>query len=369
MEPRKFIAHNMNSAMKMVKAAFGDDAVIISSQNINNQVEILALPDMPEPVKDKINIRLDDEADLSHFDNIILSKTPHAKQDDYLKNELAAIKELLKAKPYQEKSLHPVVRQLADKLKLLGYGKDLVQYLLMDVDVSATFEYAWEQIVRKMVGDILIDNVNLSKKKIKAIIGPSGAGKTLYMSRLVHYNQLLMSKEKFGFIFVNHSNIKTIEEANVFSRLFEVPALHVESISDLLKSMKYLSAYDHIFIEFPAYDFNCEVNNFYMKFIQDYQDELDITLVMSANAQYAFIEKYINLFKNVFINGMVATKLDELAYLEGVIQANLKYRIPLRYFTSGAHMLDHINCAEKDYFYRYLAVSELEATRICQAQL
>ncbi len=391
---REFIALTTSAALKQVKASFGPDAIILSQQNIGNKVRILALPAYavvpkthPNEIKHKVAIASVDDAiefepevqqedysskEANTYSRISsLSRQENSQIPDevssYIKNELESIKDLIKEQQIKEKQqkANPAdfnVHQLAmmRTLHKVKFHSTLVNELLTDLPTDCGIEASWHYVINKLTDKLVFDNGGFSAKRTKTFLGPSGVGKSLLLAKLLIYFANRPLQQNFSIIFVNNSNLKVLEESKVYARLFNVPTYYAESLEELESAYRKSFDKKHVFIDFPAHDFGCAENNFYLEFIQKYREEIDNTLVVSSHCDFEYINRLYNAIQPHLIDALSITKLDENNAFEEIISFLISKQLPLRNlsygnlnFTNGYS--SRLIFAEKQYIHDYFS--------------
>jgi flagellar biosynthesis GTPase FlhF len=212
----------------------------------------------------------------------------------------------------------------------------VINTILSEIVPNDSLENAWKSLIKQIVSLLCFSDPNLCvTKKIKTFIGPSGTGKTLLLAKLLVYFANKPLNNNFSLIFVNHTNLKVLEEAKIYQRIFNVPTFYVETLDELERAYHKSYEQDHIFIDFPPFDFSNDENNFYLKFMEKYSAEIDTTLVLSPHCNFSYMQRYINAFKKVTIDGLTITKLDECNALEEILSYLISNQIPMRHLSFG----------------------------------
>ncbi len=397
---KEFIAPSISAALRQVKAEFGAQAIILSQQSIDGKVRVFAVPGLVQsnqvvnselqvpvqskqlPISSLLEQALEDESHLLKddiFSSTYLRTPSQRKEEDFkvnnevefIKSELETIKDLLKEKhasvtPHQVESdqnfnvhqLH-IMRTLHQK----RLNSSVINNFISSIPTDFSLEQSWHHVISKIVNVMNFDKAQLStSKKIKSFIGPSGVGKSLLMAKLMIFFANKPLKNNFSIIFVNNSNLKVLEEAKIYSRLFGVPTYYAESIEELENAYKKSIDKDFIFIDFPPYDFNQSDNNFYVNFLQKHKDEIDNTFVISPHCNFTYIERYFTAFQKILIDGVSITKLDECNSCEEIINFIISHEIPVRHLSFGnlnfaQGFSSRLIFGDKQYFYEYLTHS------------
>lgn len=427
---KEFIANNISSALKLVKAEFGPDAIILSQKSLNGKIHLYAVAEheilepqtvnsdamqipplanltlkkpvtkqMPiesffsDPTSDELPAKEDvfsstylstpskqgfDVSLKNDVTDIIKNELESVKellknqqsenmnQDFDVKSELEGIKELLKAQVLhpasksEENDQHSLHISMSRILYQKRFQSMMINNILAQIPTDISLDNAWKIFISQIVDMLKFSKSELSTaKKIKTLIGPSGVGKTLLLAKILVYFANKPLKNNFSIIFVNNSNLKVLEESKIYERIFNVPTYYVENLDELERAYHKSFEKDHIFIDFPPFDFHNAENNFYMRFLEKYSAEIDNTFVISPHCNFSYIERYFTAFKNIEINGLTITKLDECNSLEEILSYLISNQVPLRHLSFGNLSFSQgfsskLLIANKNYFHDYL---------------
>ncbi|MGD9592010.1 MAG: hypothetical protein AB7V32_05785 [Candidatus Berkiella sp.] len=412
-ESIEFVADSISAAMRQVKAEFGPDAIILSQRIVDNKVRLTALPAtamVAQAVNSSLSANLvtgdfvnenvvktdpltsllaSPEIDETMFlkDDIFSEtylKNPHKKQEpvidealaDYIKTELLSIKSLINEKLKVSPKYQTVVDYTFNQhqlsiLKALHHARlvsPVVYQMIAELEPNLSKEESWESVIDKIVSEITFDEARMLSKRIISFVGPSGVGKSLLLAKLLVYFANKPLNNNFAIIFVNNNNLKVLEESHVYGRLFSCPCLYVESLEELENAYSQCNDKEHVFIDFPAYDFSQPENNYFVNFLQKYKSDIDNTLVVSSHCKYQYVQRFYNAFQKTLIDAISITKLDENASCEEIINFVISNKVPLRNLSSGTlnftnGFSSNITFADKPYFYDYFTRSFLSCDK------
>lgn len=431
-ESKKFVANSMAEAFKMIKQQYGHDAIILSHDYVDGKIVVVAMPAQPRRLRETIpaapsfntidepstydlltlkrqdtalpvappsmspvtnkpeeNEKVLNELVKSEFEALkalvkeTLAKTIHHEAptsfviNDELKTELENIKSLLKTQaannvntaaeiPVRQNSSTLIRAQLL-QMRLTPY---MINQIVSEIAPELSLKEAWEQVIENFVHLMDFDENYLSKqKKIKAFVGPSGAGKTQSMAKIISHFVKNGLEDNFSLIFANHSNIKVLEESRAFGRIFNVPTYYVESYEELEDAYIESLDKDYIFMDLPSYDFNDNENNFHLKFLETYPHDIDNTLVIASGTSLGYLEKHLFLYQNVDFDGLTITKLDENDSCEEIIEYGISSKIPFRNLSFGQDFSSRFVFGDKKYFIQHLKKSFLSTNNDASKEL
>ncbi|MGE3319281.1 MAG: hypothetical protein AB7I18_08285 [Candidatus Berkiella sp.] len=337
MATKKFVAPSMSAALQKVKQELGPEAVILSHDTFNGEVHITAssaestldilLAKSKQPLADIASV------EPSEFKEPIQVMPDNATLA--LQNEMAVLKRMItefKA-PQQNDGMfsHGLQFFFHQKLQEMGFPNQFAKKLLVDLPADDTFEESIEHITTQLLCNLHCREVQ-PVAKYHTFIGPSGTGKTQLIVKIILHYLKNKSIENFACIFVNHQNVRVLEESKLYARIFNVPCFYVESQVELEFALHKTKHNDHVFIDFPAFDHKEPENNYYIPFIKEHQAEVHNTLVYAANIKN--LKNYAALHEGI-INEIAITKIDENPHIGEFIHYALVHNTPIGFMSVG----------------------------------
>lgn len=359
MTTQKFIAPNMNLALQKVKQELGKDAVIVSHESFNGEVHVVATLAQESTLdillsKGKPQVYVPPAQELPVIEQpyqapvVVQNSSTQALQD-----EVALIKRMITEfqAPMRQDGMfsHALQFFFHQKLQEMGFPNQFAKRILVDLPADETFEQSISHITSQLVANLQCRNIQPTAK-YQSFIGPSGSGKTQLIVKIIL--QYLKNKtiENFACIFVNHQNVRVLEESKIYARIFNVPCYYVESEADLADAIEKTQPNEYVFIDFPAFDHQTLSHNYYISFIKQYQANIHNTLVFAANLKN--LKQYGALHDGI-INEIAITKVDESPHLGEFVHYALINKIPLGFMSVGQSYAA-LETANKDLIEDYL---------------
>ncbi len=361
----KFVAPSMNLALQKVKQELGKDAVIVSHESIQGEVHVTASLAMESSLDILLAKSKPIAATMTSPQIELPTVTPAISEVPdttlQLQNEIALIKRMLtdfQNAPQQESVFsHALQFFFCKKLQEMGFAQPLIKKWLVNLSAEATFTESLDYVIAQLLQNVQYAMVS-PEVKYRGFMGPSGAGKTQLMVKIILHYLKNKAIHNFACIFVNHQNVSVLEESKLYARIFNVPCYYVESAEDLAATIEKTRKNDFVFIDFPAFDHLNPENNYYLSFIKDFEAQIHNTLVFSANAKN--LKQYGALHAGL-LQELAITKLDENAELGPFIQFSLQQSIPLGFMSTGP-TYDALESAGTDVLTNYL-MNDLCPTR------
>ena len=357
MSVRRFVGANSREAMRQVRAALGDEALILANRQTEHGVEVLAMTEAAAMSSA--------ETSTTH------SSTPPASADPAqafeamsarLLEEMRDMRELL-SREREPVEAHDTIReQLAQLLLEAGFSQALAEEVtatLPEELCSVTLEderpMAW--LVRQLSGRLqgLTDEASfMARKGIVALIGPTGVGKTTTTAKLTARYVMRHGTRPVALVTTDSFRIGAHEQLRIYSRLLDVPmyALNADQpVSDLLERMKGkawvvidtvgMSQRDHRVIEQVGH-------------LHGGDTPVRLVLLLNAASQPETLEEVVQRYRQAAqaagaeLTDCIITKQDEAGRLAPVLDIIMRYGLRLLFVSHGQRVPEDMALAEPE---------------------
>lgn len=182
------------------------------------------------------------------------------------------------------------------------------------------------------------------RRKVVALIGPTGVGKTTTLAKLAA-NLRLREGVKVGLITVDTYRIAAVEQLKTYAELIDLPMKVVTSPQEMQAALDGLRHVDLVLIDTAGRSPRDDLK------IQELKDCLEaaradeVHLVLSAASGLSSLESVAAHFKPVGVNSLILTKLDEATAAGQLLSVARQLRTPVSYLTTGQNVPDDIEPA------------------------
>ncbi|MPQ75667.1 flagellar biosynthesis protein FlhF [Hydrogenovibrio sp. JE_KL2] len=342
MKLKRYLGPNMRQVMALVREELGDDAVIMSTRNTDEGVEIVAAIDPESSIKQEAPIQQGARAsftspELSHQGGQGFGKENQEIQK--MAAELQAVKTMLKdqlaglAWNHSEK-MEPEKVRLLKRLVQLGIGWDLAQELVDGLE--SLNESSWAEVLVELERRIptgMGDVVDMGG--VVALVGPTGVGKTTTIAKMASRFVMRNSPSQLALITTDCYKIGAQAQLKTFADLLGVPVYVAASEGELLNLLASLTSKKLILIDTAGLsqkDSQIEQQPTKTKMgletIRNY-------LVMSAATQLSVMKDIVSAFGKVGLKGCILTKLDEATQLGNILTVLIENKLPPAYVSNG----------------------------------
>lgn len=279
-------------------------------------------------------------------------------------------------------SLHNLEREMADlrvavsKLleqngtevaNLYGFGRQVFDTLLArGVDEAAALELGQRCRVEeeegrailakelaRLIGPIAPITVRKGQRKVIALVGPTGVGKTTTLAKLAAHFTLDRGFD-VGLITSDTFRIAAIEQLRTYADILGVPLYAVDQPEEASQALRETADKDAILVDTGGRNFRDPVR---MAELRDLlavlrPDETHLVVSLNINPRDAF--DALDAFLPLGINRLTFTKLDETASPGLILNLKMRCEHPVGYLTHGQSVPDDIIPADQADFTKIL---------------
>lgn len=341
MKLKRYLAPNMRKAMLLVRDELGDDAVIMSTRNTDNGVEVVAAID-PEAQKfsEETDTRSSYQSNEMGAMNGV-AQAPMQNNPDIARmaEELKSVKQMLENQLSglawnQTETQDPHSVDLIKRLVQLGIGWELAQKLVSQVNVQS--DMAWAEILSSVESSIPVDDKDIIESGgIVALVGPTGVGKTTTIAKMASRFVMRNGTGSLALITTDCYKIGAQAQLKTFADLIGVPVHVASTQGELYGLLSSLAAKKLILIDTAG------MSQRDMSLAQQLTKEhagistIRNYLVMSAATQLNVMKDIVDSFKQVGLKGCILTKVDEAIQLGNIITVLIEKELSLSYLSNG----------------------------------
>ncbi|MBA4019853.1 MAG: flagellar biosynthesis protein FlhF [Pirellula sp.] len=231
-----------------------------------------------------------------------------------------------------------------------GVARDLVERLRRETTEGEREDTIMlrSRLARMIEADIAVSGpirVESGRRRLVALVGPTGVGKTTTIAKLAA-NFRLREKKRVGLITVDTYRIAAVEQLRTYADIIDLPMHVVSTPREMRDAVNSLSSMDLVLLDTagrsPHDDVKIqELKSFLLEAAAD-----EVHLVLSATAGAASLEKTAKQFSAVGTTHLLLTKLDEAAGLGHLLPLLSTRKLPLSYLTDGQSVPDDIAPAD-----------------------
>lgn len=400
MKIKKYIVDSMPDAMQQIRTELGNNAVILNTKKVKTggwfgffakqQIEVIAaidqekssgkerarVPDKtsleratePEPISRKLAIvqqptsssGLEQRRAMQHA-SVAPSSQLSLVQQDALVQEMQEMKKVIRSMVLgQAEQLPEAVREIDQRLRQHELAEairsDIVTTVLQELEGQEP-AYPKKDVLR-VARQRLAKFIQESNKQVEIIesithakvicfVGPTGVGKTTTIAKLAA-KLMLQQQKKVGFITCDTYRIAAVEQLRTYANIMQIPLEVVFAPEELSLAMEKLQHCDVILMDtagrnYKQQEYISELN----ELVAD-RSEIQIQIVLSLTSKYEDMLMIMEQFKQLKLNGLILTKVDETNSYGAIINLIQRYAVPLAFMTNGQNVPDDMILVQPD---------------------
>ncbi|HAT2137989.1 TPA: flagellar biosynthesis protein FlhF [Legionella pneumophila] len=356
MKLKRFVAADTRSAMQQIKAAFGPDAVILSSHNIKDGVEIVAAIDFDETV-------ISTQAAVAIAEPLSRTEKYSAQTPlDDMRQEILTLRGMLEAQLRGNIGIHePLHTVMLQKLLYLGVSPNTATIWARSVKPDLNQQRAWQFILSQVTEQLPIrDSSRIEEGGIYAFVGPTGVGKTTTLAKIAARFALRFGADKLGLVTMDTYRIAAQEQLILYGKILGVKVCIAQDEVSLARVLRQLNDKKLILIDTAGMNPSDERVTKQMTVLSNYLQSIEKVLVLPATSHYQVLIDAIKRYQANHVDQCIITKLDESLAVGGAISAVIESNLALGYLTDGQRVPEDIKIATRHQLVELFAQQELQ---------
>ena len=387
MKMKRVLAKDTRTALAMIKESLGEDAVILSTNKVGKEVEVVAALDYEErrastPSQSNFANRLAANLDklkvnrsntrpqaataayapreetqerrfmspalaqeASSYNEPTRSAQPtqasqSGAQMQRMEKELGLLRLLVEQQMSQsskqsEAFVSAAALKVAQRLERMGLEQKLIDQILPQLSHHDDADMLWQEAQTWLQQHIYTASEGVVKKRgIYALVGPTGVGKTTAIGKLGAQLAMKHSKHKVALISMDQQRIGARDQLRVFGAMLDIEVYHVSGMSDLQARLVQLAHKDYILVDTAGGNpFDDHIQNL-VDGLKVLPQQVNVYLTLAANSQTHALRHLMCHYQGQ-VAGVVVTKLDETLPLGGLLSALIESQQRLVMITDG----------------------------------
>lgn len=212
---------------------------------------------------------------------------------------------------------------------------------------STTIKRFFREVLRKLI-PCRIENIDMKRRRIIMLVGPTGVGKTTTIAKLAtHYS--LKHKYKVGLISLDSYRIGAYEQLAFYAKKLKVSINQVSDTAEFERSLEDLKYCDYILIDTIGSSQNDKQKLDILKRFANNDYNIDVNLVLSATTKFEDLRDIYGAFSILNIDTLIFSKLDESKGFGNIFSLLYDTKKPLSYLTIGQEVPEDIMVARNDF--------------------
>jgi len=229
-----------------------------------------------------------------------------------------------------------LARELVERVRAEAPGTELADPLMLKARVARLIEAEVP-----VTGPI---RVTPARRRVVALVGPTGVGKTTTIAKLAAIYRL-KEKRNVGLVTVDTYRIAAVEQLRTYADIIDLPMQVVSTPREMREAIRRLDGLDLILMDTAGRSPRDEIRIQELKAFLNEAAADEVHLVLSSVAAARTLELTAERFASVGTTSLIFTKLDEATGLGNLLSAVRKSNLPLSYLTNGQNVPDDIETA------------------------
>ena len=185
------------------------------------------------------------------------------------------------------------------------------------------------------------------KRKVVALIGATGVGKTTTIAKLAA-NFRLRNQVKMGLVTVDTYRIAAVEQLRTYAEIIDLPMKVVTNPLEMRRALDELVGLDLVLIDTAGRSPRDELQIQELKRLLVEARVDEVHLVLSLTSSLRSLLASAEKFASANATSLILTKLDEAAGLGNLLALAEEVPLPISYLTTGQDVPNDIEPARAD---------------------
>lgn len=337
MNPQVFQGKDTREALNKVRAALGNDAIILSNKSVNGQTEVVAA------CPDEIETWAKNAAKPS------AKQQSSSNSEEGLKKELKEMRAMLESQlagiAWQNQKVDPGRLAVAKAMINSGFSALLARTISGYTKPGTPPEQAVEWVLKGLSKHLMVAKEEIiDEGGVFALVGPTGVGKTTTTAKIAARCALKYGPKSFALITTDTYRLAAEEQLRGFGKIFGSPVHVVNNVDDLKETIKDLVNKKLILIDTVGMSQKDQRVSEQIGMLAA-SGHVKRVLVLNCAISGAVLDDVASVYTDARhggLHGAILTKADETVHLGSALDVLIRKKLPLLYVTTGQRVPEDI---------------------------
>ena len=352
MRIERYLADDTRTAMALVRAELGPNAMILANRRVNGRVELTAAVDLEELIEaPRRASRAPTPARRVAAAPAAAAAPTNELQLKALERELMRLRGILEHelgdRSWRDTAgLSAPAAGLRQRLLRLGLSRSLVGELTDGLPPVRQLEHSWQLALRALAQRIAL--AGPSSAAVTAVMGSTGVGKTTSIAKLAGRDVQRFGVEGVGLVTLDSYRIGAQEQLGSFADALGLPLLPANDRHSLAMALRELRG-RRVYIDTAGMAQHDQRLIQQLEILRAQELPVQTLVVLSASAQASQSRAIASLFAGAAVGGAIITKIDEALNLGGVLDVLVQARLPLHSVSDGQVVPDDLHAVNPEW--------------------
>ena len=339
---RRFLARSGREALRLVREAFGEDAVIVSNRMTGAGVEIVASAPAAVPVP----------VPVQPPTPVPASAAPAARSEpgDAVLQELLSMRSMIEEQLAgrvwtEEQRRDPLRGHLLRLLLGAGFSTRLARATLAELPAGLAHAQGlmWlkDELARRLPA-ITSDDGLLGEGGVYALVGPTGVGKTTTTAKLAARCVVRFGPQRLALVTTDSFRIGAYEQLRIYGEILGVPVHAVKDAGDLRLVLQHLRDKHVVLIDTVGMSQRDRALTDQIAMLRDAPRPVRRLLLLNATSHGDTLDEVVQAYQGQDLAGCILTKADEATHPGAAIDTVIRHGLPVHYVSAGQKVPEHL---------------------------
>lgn len=237
---------------------------------------------------------------------------------------------------------HPIEAAAYRQLHRMGISAQICRRLVDQIPAGSVKE-GMRAVMQRLHKELTIFEPDVRETGgVVALLGPAGVGKTTSISKIAAAYAMRHGVDEVALVTTDSYRIAGHEQLKTLGKILRVPMRVVTDQHPLEQVLEQLKNKKLVLIDTAGLSNRDQDFDEQMKILEKLPRKITRLLVLASTSQKRILEKAVEDYQTLRLDGCILTKLDECASLGEALSVVIEAKLPVAYTTDGQNIPDDI---------------------------